>query len=430
MAKRFLEDMVKIKRASKSAPFEGSPPVSFSKAESVREIKKEVQHRPAPKRSRFLLWIVAFVSVTFFIFALAYLFTKAEVQVEPKTTEVSLNEKFSAGKDSDVAGLSFDLVVISGGVNKVVPASGETEVKKPAVGTVIIYNAWSAESQRLDQDTRLEGSNGKIYKTQSKISVPGQSRNGIPGSVEVKIYGSEEGESYNSLPLDFKIFGFKGTPKYAKFYGRSKGEIAGGFIGKAPVVSEGDKQTALLSLKEELRTKLLKRATGEMPAGFVLFKDAIFLKTGESKVSFTQNKEGADISLQGTLYGIIFEGQKLAKKIAETKLEKYDGNEIFISNIEDLSFSLPMLSGGGGGDPVLDTVKTIDFNLSGRARLAWKIDVAKFTADLLGLPKSDFTSLLAAYPNINSATLTLSPFWRTSIPEDREDVKIMVNYPK
>src|SRR3989338_9599885 len=109
MAKRFLEDMVKIKRASKSAPFEGSPPVSFSKAESVREIKKEVQHRPAPKRSRFLLWIVAFVSVTFFIFALAYLFTKAEVQVEPKTTEVSLNEKFSAGKDSDVAGLSFDL---------------------------------------------------------------------------------------------------------------------------------------------------------------------------------------------------------------------------------------------------------------------------------------------------------------------------------
>ena len=47
-------------------------------------------------------------------------------------------------------------------------------------------------------------------------------KDGKPGSVEVGIYGSSAGPEYNSIPIDFKIFGFKNTPKYAKIYARSK----------------------------------------------------------------------------------------------------------------------------------------------------------------------------------------------------------------
>src|SRR6185436_19331087 len=98
------------------------------------------------------------------------------------------------------------------------------------------YNNYSTASQNLDIDTRLEGSNGKIYKTKTKIVIPGM-KDGKTGSVEVKVYASVAGPEYNSAPLDFKIFGFKGTPKYSKFYGRSKGALSGGAKGKAPALS-------------------------------------------------------------------------------------------------------------------------------------------------------------------------------------------------
>jgi hypothetical protein len=56
--------------------------------------------------------------------------------------------------------------------------------------------------------------------------------------------------------------------------------------------------------------------------------------------------------------------------------------------------------------------------------------VNKFTTELLGKSKNDFSKVLTQYPNINSATLILSPIWRMSIPDKVEDIKVIMNYPK
>ena len=66
------------------------------------------------------------------------------------------------------------------------------------------------------------------------------------------IYAAGAGEEYNSTPLDFEILVFKGTPKYSKFYARSKGDITGGFKGKSPVVSSLNKITVISELKATL----------------------------------------------------------------------------------------------------------------------------------------------------------------------------------
>ena len=183
------------------------------------------------------------VSMVFFLFALSYLFSEAKITVNPKIQDIILDENLSAHKDGFADSLSFDLVVISGEENKMMQGSGEKEVSKKAEGIVVLYNAFSASSQLLSIDTRLEGSNGKMYKTFTKTVIPGLAKDGKPGSVEVKVFGAEAGADYNSGPLDFEIFGFKNTPKYSKFYGRSKGEITGGFVGMLPVVSENEKVT-------------------------------------------------------------------------------------------------------------------------------------------------------------------------------------------
>lgn len=411
--------MVKIKRVNREVKTHAKE-VTFDRI---------IQVEGQGKGPRYKIWIVAIISIMFFIFAVSYLFTKATVTVNPKIQNININEDLSASKDSGLDSLSFDLVVISGEESKIIKANSEQDIRDSATGTVVFYNSFGYSPQSLLIDTRLVGSNGKIYKTKTKTVVPGMDKNGIPGSVEVKIYASESGVEYNSAPLDFQIFGFKGSPKYSKIYARSKGGITGGFVGKAPVVSDADKVAAISNLKNSLQAKLLKQATDQIPSGFVLFKDAIFLNMNngndEPNVSSVYNKDDSiTLTLKGTLSGILLDEQKLTKKIVENHIDGYDGSLVYIQNIRDLVFSL-----SEEGDVSFSNIKDLSFNLSGSTKIVWKLDEGKLTADLLGKPKKDFSQVLLQYPNIDSADVETNPFWRTSLPDETKDIKIIVNYP-
>lgn len=377
------------------------------------------------KGPRYRLYFVALVSVVVLLFALSFLFSGAKITVVPKVQDIPLNDNLSATKDGSSPDVSFDLVVISGEQSKTIQGGEVKNVSIAATGTIMIYNSYSSSSQNLDIDTRLEGSNGKIYKTNKKITVPGMA-SGKPGSVEVGIYGSAPGEEYNSTPLDFKIFGFKGTPKYSKFYGRSEGDIAGGFKGESPFVSSLDKTSTVSELKATLESSLLNKVTDQIPSGFILFKDATFLNIDDKDVSFTPDKDnGVLADIKGTLYGFIFNEKNLTQKIAQDSIDKYDGSEVYIPNIRDLTFSLADKDNVSFAD-----VKSIDFNLSGTPRIVWKVDEAKFTADLLNKKKTDFNQILAQYPSIDSAVLVLRPFWKITFPDKSSSIQIIVNYPK
>ena len=58
------------------------------------------------------------------------------------------------------------------------------------------------------------------------------------------------------------------------------------------------------------------------------------------------------------------------------------------------------------------------------------LDVDKLVADLLGKSKKDYNQILLKYPNIDSADLVISPFWKMSLPDKTRDIKVIVNYPK
>src|SRR3989338_2646542 len=145
MSKHLLEDMVRVKQKKKEAE------------EKERGGTGEIKTNRAKNRPRYMLWSVAFISVVFFVFALSFLFSSAEVAVNPKTKDIVLNENLFASKDSKIDGLSFDLVVISGEENAAVKASGEKDIFQKATGTVVIYNTFSFSPQALSIDTRLEG---------------------------------------------------------------------------------------------------------------------------------------------------------------------------------------------------------------------------------------------------------------------------------
>lgn len=436
MPKNLFQDMVRAKNSRKEIPIRDMEP-KVVRREAPRmsppDIQREIPiHEPKwriePPRGgtprHYGLWVVAGVCVVVFIFALSFLFAKASVTINPKITDVVLDENLSAVKGVNPSGLSFDLVIISGEETKEVLGGEETDVALKSRGIVILYNAMSPTPQKLAIDTRLEGSNGKIYKTETEITIPAMSADGTPGSVEVGIYGGVAGAEYDSSPLDFKILGFKGTTKYDKFYGRSKGPIAGGFIGKSATISDADKQAAFLELKPALQEKLFKKAIEQIPSGFILFKDAAFLTIDSESVDFGKGGSTVPVKVSGTLYGFLFSEKELTEKIARDNISNYDGSEVYIPNIKDISFSL------SNQEISFSDAQSISFHLSGNAKVVWRFDEAQFSAGLLGKKKSEFNQVLTQYPNIDSAELTLSPFWVRSFPQKSKDIKITVNYPQ
>jgi hypothetical protein len=444
MPKQFLEDMVKAKHARQGnmqelrlkpkEARETKEKIEIKDKIEIRETINVTEFRPDytlnKSRPRYFLWFIALVSAVFCFFAISLVFAKATVLVNPKTENVTLNENLSATKDSDASGLSFDLVVIPGEETETVPATGEKNVSTSATGTVVIFNSYSTSPQTLSVDTKLLGSNGETYKTQTKTVVPGMSKSGTPGEIQVGIYAVAPGEAYNSGPLDFTIMGFKGTAKYSKFIVRSESgkQISGGFVGQAPDVSAADMAVALSSLKNTLQTSLQMKAMAQIPDGYILFKDAVFINTDDSDVSSAYNPDNtATITLAGTLYGVILNEQALTTKIAQDNIENYDESDVYIPDIKNLIFALSPATTDGS---TLSNAQNINFSLTGPAQIVWNVDVDKFTSDLLGKPKKDFTQILSQYPNIDSATLTITPIWKMSIPDQNKNVKVVVNYPK
>lgn len=445
MPKNLFQDMVKVKNSSKSARKSIPRYSNVKKNEEIKEFKKPIganmgsrpryteqnlppylPERESNKRpSRHGLWLVAFISIIFFVFALSFFFAKAEVYITPRMEDVAVDENLYAIKDSNTEDLSFDLVIISGEESKKVFGSEQKEVALSSGGSVVIYNAFGSASQKLAINTKLEGSNGKIYKIVKEITIPGVAEDGTPGSLQVDIVASEPGKEYDSVPLDFKIVGFKGTSKYEKFYARSLGEITGGYRGFSPVVSDVDKENALIELRSVLQERLLQKAIDQIPDGFILFKEATFLDVDKESMVF----ESADvdnsipIKVEGTLYGFLMSEKKLTDKIVKASIAQYDNSPVYIPNIRDLKFSIAF------NQDSFSSVQGISFNIKGKAKIVWKLDEKDFSGSILGKSKKEFNSVLSQYPNISTARLSISPLWVRSIPEKSKDVKIIVDYP-
>ena len=418
MSKNILQNIVKIKNVAK----EKEKKIEREKFEIETELRSEKEN---DNNSRFGLWFIALIAVVFLIFAVSLLFAGAKVTISPKTQDLNLNQNLTAIKDTEDGNLPFGLVAIEGEETKSIQGGEQKDVADKASGIVVVYNTFSKVAQTFSAGSRLEGSNGKIYKTDKKVIVPGMSTDGTPGSIEVSILGQEAGEEYNSAPLDFKIFGFKGTPKYTKFYARSKGDIVGGLKGKITQISDNDKTAALDELKNTLQTKLLKKITDQIPSGYILFKDAAFLETDGGTIGVTSADGMVPITLKGTFYGFLFEEKKLTQKIVEANIDKYDGSEVYIPNIRDLTFSL-----NDKENISFKNVTNISFTLTGQAKVVWKINEDKMKADLLGKKKKDFTQILSEYSNIDTADLAIKPVWKSSFPDKIDDIEVIVNYPK
>jgi hypothetical protein len=338
----------------------------------------------------------------------------AKVFIRPMTTDVTLEMDISDLIDTQV----FEKIVES---SKTAPATGEREVRDSATGVIKIYNSYSSSPQTLVKTTRFVSESGVLFRTTETIVVPGaEVENGeiIPSFANVNVIASEPGSEYNIGPSTFSIPGFKGTPKYLAFYGKSESAFSGGKTGIDSVVTQDDYDNLKKSLSDELEQKSADALGLLLPEGFVIPDEASDI----SKPVITSSKNAASSAEEFTMTGSI--------SIKAIAIKEQDVLNSMRSDFENEFSDKKILI---GGEKVTYDVSNVNFEkgtLKFKASIIQKaipdINVEELKENLVGKREDIVRSFLASNPDIKEAKITFWPFWVSKIPDDLSRVEVVI----
>lgn len=421
--KNFLRDVLpkNSTKVSSSSKFDQGDEKEWGMA--YHKVKQEVVDYK--KTNRKGLWFLVVVSVLFLIFAVSYVFSKAEIVIVPKTESQDIDVVLKAKSPTvglvDESILKYYSASFSKIESKEVPADGRKQVTKKATGTITIYNNYSKDPQRLIKNTRFETKEGLIYRIDRSVDVPGKKViNGeeVLGSIDAVVYADDVGEKYNIDIVDFTIPGFKSDAKrYAGFYAKSKTPMAGGYSGVTNVLSDAKQKTIRAELRALLEKVMMEEAKGKVPEGKV-FPDGAYTIEYESLPIDPKGGSNVLVKEKATMNVFAFDKMDWEKTIVSKTLFSK------ASSTERVSVSNDGLSFIWNKRPKIDSPE-IDFRVSGNALFTWVIDESKLTTDVLGKTRSEIREeVFPNYDGLVSAEAVLSPIWMIHFPDSADKIII------
>ncbi len=331
MAKKIIQDILTVKK-------EKMPPrIIVAEPEKLKE--EILRSRGRGKKT---LKIIFWISLAAIFIALLGMvldaFTSATVKIIPRQEFIVIDSAFKAVRGSGTGDLGFEIAQMDYELSQQSYATGISDGGKKASGRIVIYNQYSSDAQKLVAQTRFESPEGKIYRIQGPVVVPGF------GSVEAAVYADKDGEEYNTGLADFTIPGFKGNPRYEKIYARSKTDIK--VKESSLTVTNEDIDRARNSLKKKIEDYLMENILKQEPSGYLPYKDAIKIDF-EDDVSNPQAGEASDpqtgkfiFKEKGKAVRFLINDGDLSKVLAKKYISENKNADIEVANIENLEFKL------------------------------------------------------------------------------------------
>ncbi|MDD5068781.1 MAG: hypothetical protein PHS53_03450 [Candidatus Pacebacteria bacterium] len=451
MAKEIFQDVIPPgKRSIRRIPLKRqkpapTPPPVREKAEKAterripdappRETRREEQPVPIkeknysyyeyPKKKRLpkiLIGVVGgILGIALLVFLITTFASSATLKVTARQADASLDSDFVAQEVPEMKGIGYKTIAVSEDSKELVTASGTQDAKKKASGTVVLYNNFSTTPQKLIRNTRLETTDGLIFRIDSSVTIPGKATlagKSIPGSVSVLAYADSPGEEYNVGLVDFTVPGFKGTTKYKDFYARSKTPMQGGLIGKINTITDKDRTDAIKRAQTKAVAELLSQVNTKKQDGFVLFSNSY--AADFSNLPDKQTAGGSvEVGVHANLKAIVFDERALSNQIAEKSLKDFDGGPVAVLNMENLTYETKKADPKHPFDP-----GTLSFHLKGQPKMQWVIDTDKIVSEIAGKQRAELQNILATYHGIEKAEVVVKPFWLRSFPSDTSKITI------
>lgn len=301
------------------------------------------------------------------------------------------------------------------------PATGKKNVQQKATGIITIFNAYSSDPQPLVATTRFIAPDGKIFRLAQSIIVPAAKiveGKIVASSLEAAVVADQAGASYNIGPVSYlSIPGFKGTPKYQAFYGESKVAMTGGFIGETAFPTDADIKKGKTAVAEALEKILNDELVKKIPADFKIIDDASGFSILKQEV-ITQVDSAGNFSVKadGQISAVAFKEADMMKMLGQ-KINQALKDEYIIKSHE-LSYGKARADFAAG---------RISFPIDFKSSVAKNIDAEALKARFLGKSEAELKSLIGAIGEVDSAVISLWPFWVTKVPNNLAKVTVSVD---
>ncbi|MDP1845845.1 MAG: hypothetical protein Q8L09_03790 [Candidatus Moranbacteria bacterium] len=391
---------------------------------SRRKAGKLNERRLKGKVGRYFVFFAIAIVVLGGLALAYYYFPKAKITLylksQVKSSSVDIEASLSAAGVKGEEGIApAKLEQLEKEKKEEFNATGSKNGGGKAIGKVVIYNDFSADNQPLVSTTRLETADGKIFRITKSIIVPGMTKVGTEtksGAIEVDVVADKAGREYNIDPADFKIPGFKGGPKFDKFYARSAKAMTGGSTGETPLVSSQDISQAKEKIIAEAKEEAIRDLKQSLPAERKIFDDSVVVEL----------ESAAPSAAAGTETDKFFYTVKVRAKTIS--FSEDDVKEIIRMKTDEnregtISFKTPlnyMLS-----EENLEK-GYVKFEVKTDLETAGDIDLENFRKGVLGKNSDEIASFAKAYPAVLKADVSFWPFFTTRAPMNEKRVEIEI----
>ncbi|MDP4008973.1 MAG: hypothetical protein Q8P71_00920 [bacterium] len=377
-----------------------SPSESIAKEGSYRSYKKYI----------ILLSALLLVGGILTIHVLA----EADVIAIYKTREVAFEQQVLLKEE--LAVLEIEREWIEEVSHKV---SGKSEKESSAEGVIRVLNN-SSSDQTLVATTRFMSEGGKLFRSLERIIVPASRKEGgkmVPGHKDVRVRAAETGESYNISASSFSIPGLSTSPLYTQIYGESSQPMKGGAKEHVSVVLLQDMEIAKQKTLDKARVQAkLLLIENDVPPEYSLLLPTLFFK--EDSVTFSHDEGDATeeilVQVKVTLKGFIAltkDVHELAQSILQ---EEMTGGELLYQDSLSVLFAE-----GSEKDSIL---------LSGQGLAYQEVSQREITSLLAGTGIEGAIKKLSDHPYLKSADISISPFWRSTLPKNEERIHVRLSF--
>jgi len=363
---------------------------------------------------------LAIIGILLLISAMYLVLPKANIRISLKEMPVSATISVAVSKNISTPDFASGIIpgqyfLLTKSGSKIIETSNETvNIPSKYGGNIDIYNAYSTAAQKLVAQTRFETKDGKVFRIQNPIIIPGAKMSGsnlTPSFVKAEVISDTAGEEYQIGPSFFTIPGFKGTAKFAGFYAKST-EIMIPVKNNSTVIDQNVEKA-----KKDLENTLVTELKNEV---LNTFKDSdLRLIDGASTVKVDEFNVVSNTATMKISWQAIFFKEKDFKSLVNYFIStKYSDLKNFDFK-DKIIYPQAVKSDFKKGESFF----TFNFNKSN----VFTADLAGLKKELVGLNETGMRNIISDKNFINSATISLWPFWVRQSPGNPEKINIILD---
>lgn len=407
-------------------PLDKEPETLFKDLEDYTKKEPLTQefHTASKKAGKAAAYKVVGAIIVLAILGFLYIYLpQASVEVFAKREKFTFvldvtAKKDIASLDSEARVIPAERLQIRKELSEAFTVQTKGSFAEKAKGEITVFNKNAAEQFMIP--SRFQSKNGNIYWSQRNIRIPAR------GSLQIEVIAANVGSEFNlecseEKPCEFSIPAWKGTDNFTTVFGKGTNPIGGGVAGEGFIVTKEDFQKAEVALRSKLVEEAQKELSSKIPQDFKLIEDTI-------------RSEVLEISSEPALNGLTKDGKATMRGAA--RVEAFLIREADLKQLVDVIVKA-QIDEGKETKPESVTIEysttgvnletsEVTLHLSASEDVAVLLDTEDMMRKLAGKSESQVRDILSQTPNVQSAEVTLWPFWARRIPERIERIEISV----